>query len=331
MKSLVLLAIGLVFGVVVSRRAPRPDEGEGARMAAAARAFLAELGEEQRERAARAFEDANRLDWHYVPRRRAGVALGDLGDTDRVRATRLLEHALSPRGVLKARGVILLEEILGRDPGRYHATVFGEPGSEAWGWRLEGHHLSLNFTATDGETAHTPLFLGAEPALVRSGPHAGLRVLGGEEDAARALLASLSGDARALALRGGTPPDDVILAPGRPGRDGWLEPAGLSAEGMNAAQRALLLRLIESVAGDLRADLAERALERIRSELDGVRFLWVGPTAEGEPFYFRVADERFAIEYDVRAENHVHRVWRDRERDFGRDLLQDHVGRSHGR
>ena len=77
-----------------------------------------------------------------------------------------------------------------RDPGRYFVALFGTPSPDApWGFRYEGHHLSLNLTLAPGAVpASTPLFLGAEPRIVPEGsPEAGARVLGEEEDAARAL------------------------------------------------------------------------------------------------------------------------------------------------
>ena len=62
-----------------------------------------------------------------------------------------------------------------RDPDRYAVAVFGEPGDGPWGWRLQGHHLSLNLTAGErGGVAHAPLFLGANPRRVEDGEQAGL-------------------------------------------------------------------------------------------------------------------------------------------------------------
>ena len=80
-----------------------------------------------------------------------------------------------------------------RDPELYWLMLFGSPSREKpWGWRVEGHHLSLNFSAVTSELiATTPAFMGSNPAEVRDGAHAGLRILGAEEELARALLGSL--------------------------------------------------------------------------------------------------------------------------------------------
>ena len=49
-----------------------------------------------------------------------------------------------------------------RDPERYFFTIFGTPSDRGkWGWRVEGHHLSLNFALEDGKV------VAATPSLLR--------------------------------------------------------------------------------------------------------------------------------------------------------------------
>ncbi len=70
------------------------------------------------------------------------------------------------------------------------------------GWRLEGHHVALNWTTINGPAiASSPQFFGANPAEVRDGPRKGLRVLATEEDLARTFVTSL--DAAELGVSGG--------------------------------------------------------------------------------------------------------------------------------
>ena len=73
-------------------------------------------------------------------------------------------------------------------------AVFGEPAEKgAWGWRVEGHHLSLNFTIKDGQLLRaTPAFMGSNPGEIRQGPLTGLRVLAVEEEMGRELVKSLT-------------------------------------------------------------------------------------------------------------------------------------------
>ena len=155
-----------------------------AALAQAATAFLAALPEDGRRRATFAFDHRERLNWATCP----GPARGCRSRPCRLagRAHELLKASLSVDGDAKAVNVIRLEGVLRqletfgglmRDPENYAVMVFGTPG-RALGYRLEGHHLSLNFTLVPGRpVAVTPAFLGANPAEVPSGPLKGLRAL----------------------------------------------------------------------------------------------------------------------------------------------------------
>lgn len=324
-------------GVVAAALAESESSARRAEMARAAQDFLAALSGEQRQRARMDYDDPSRLDWHYVPRERPGVALGELDPSGRSAAFELLDSALSERGRRKVEGILILEGVLRelerserRDPGRYHLAVFGEPGPDAaWGWRLEGHHLSLNFSALAGEISVTPAFLGAQPAAARGGEHEGLRVLGVEEDLARGLIQSLSDEQRDSALRQGRPPADIAFGPGR---ELALPSEGLPASEMTEEQESQLLALIREYARNLTEVAAEAELARIQAQgMDSIVFLWIGETAPGRPHYWRIHGPTFVIEWDnVQAGgNHVHSVWRDRERDFGADLLARHRQEEH--
>jgi hypothetical protein len=186
----------LVLGVAVSQVSTDLSSRE---MAAAAAAFLGALTPEQRRQAQLAFDDPERANWHYVPAARKGLAFKQMSAEQRRLARALLASGLSRAGNDKALEIINLETILGelekgtgprRDPELYYVTVFGcVEGSAPWGWRVEGHHLSVNITARASSTsAVTPSFFGSNPAEVRSGPRAGLRILGAEEDLGRELV-----------------------------------------------------------------------------------------------------------------------------------------------
>ena len=101
---------------------------------------------------------------------------------------------------------------------------------------------------------------------------------------------------------------------------------------MTPAQRGLLERLIGEYAHNLRHELAEQELDRIRSaDMGKVRFAWAGTLEVGRPHYYRITGPTFVIEYDNTQNdaNHVHTVWHDRERDFGHDLLKEHYDHKH--
>src|SRR5438874_615628 len=169
-------------------------------MAGAANNFLAALTPEQRGKAVYELKDEERFDWHFIPKPRKGLPVKEMSPAQRNLAHALLSTGLSQQGYAKAATIMSLEQVLfdlekkgpTRDAELYFFTIFGAPGNTAWGWRLEGHHISLNFTVAGGRVlAVTPSFMGANPGEVREGPRKGLRVLGAEEDLARRLVKSL--------------------------------------------------------------------------------------------------------------------------------------------
>jgi hypothetical protein len=302
-----------------------------------ARDLVAALRPAQRTALVQPFAGEERTDWSYFPGRRPGVALKELQPPERAAAFALLRSALSAQGMKRTEGVIVLEGVLrdlsafgGRDPDLYYLTLFGEPSADRpWAFRFEGHHLSLHFSSATGRlVSSTPAFFGAEPAKVPSGPHAGLRVLGDQEDAARRLLESLDPTQRRAAIVASSAPGDIIL---RPGRKDVPDPEGLPASQMTDAQRKLLMELVAIYTGNLREDLARAQTEKIeKAGVAGIRFAWAGETKPGGVFYYRVQGPTFVLEYDVtqRDADHVHSVYRDLENDFGNDALRRHYAES---
>ena len=302
----------------------------------AAAAFLALLDGPARERAVYPLDDPERFDWNFVPRRRNGLPLKDMTLEQRTAAHALLQATTSAQGYLKANAVIELERILGilegrpqrRDPEDYYVTAFGTPSpGEAWAWRFEGHHLSLNFSSpANSLTVTGPAFMGADPATVPSGPKAGWRPLGREEDLARALATSLSAEQRATAVVAAQAPRDILTGSDREARLDSFE--GLPASEMTDGQREMLFLLLDEYVGNMASDAARAWTTRIREQtpLNELYFAWAGPTEPGRGHYYRVHSRAFLVEYDNTQDdaNHVHSVWRDLENDFGGDALARH-------
>ena len=304
-------------------------------MRVAAERLLAALPERERVKAARPFADRDRVEWHYTPRSRNGVSLKELDARGRGEVHALLKQALSAAGHAKVVNIIELEIVLReletfglmRDPERYHLTVYGTPSaSRAWGWRFEGHHLSLNFTlAGDRAAVDTPSFLGANPATVTKGPKKGLRVLAEEEDEARKLLASFSPAQREAAVFAAQTYGEIVTRNAE--RVDPLNPAGIAAERLDEGQRAQLMKVIEIYARTFEPGLAAARLARVRDGgVEKIHFGWAGATERGRPHYYRIQGPLFLIEYDCSQNdgNHIHSVWRDFNGDFGRDLLREH-------
>jgi hypothetical protein len=323
-----------------SARAQVADAGRQA-MAGAATAFLGTLDARQRRRAVFPFADAERMNWHYIPRRREGLTFKDMAPAARTAAHELMKASLSAIGYAKAVNVIALEEVLrqiemlglSRDPENYAFTVFGTPGASApWGWRVEGHHLSLNFTLVPGRpVAVTPAFMGANPATVRTGPRAGLRTLADEQDLGLALARGIDPALRARVVIATSSLGDVVSGPGR--RELFDKPpAGVPLAALGGDQRALALRLVETYARNMRSEVADDELRRMRAAgLEQVHFAWAGPVDPARPHYYRIHGPTLLIEYDNTQNdaNHVHSVWHDPVNDFGADLLRAHYERGH--
>jgi hypothetical protein len=219
-----------------------------------------------------------------------------------------------------------------RDPELYFVSIFGTPGAaDVWGWRVEGHHLSLNFTVAEGQhISVTPSFFGSNPGEVRAGPRQGLRVLAAEEDLARQLVQSMSEEQRQVAIYTNAAPSDVITGADRKAH--LLSPAGLSASKMSFSQVDLLRTLIKEYVFRYRPELAERDLKKIESAgLEKLFFAWAGATEVGQGHYYRIQGPSFLMEYDNTQNNanHIHAVWRDLESDFGEDLLRKHYDQDH--
>lgn len=278
--------------------------------------LLAAFPEEQKARFHFTFETLERYNWHYIPRMRKGVALREMTPAQRTLALELLRAGLSASGYETAQQVMRLERILRerekngsmpmvRDPENYYVSIFGAPSRERpWGWRIEGHHISVNFTIAGGRVrgagpadppdtvlSNTPLFFGTEPAEVQGGPLKGLRVLGAAEDKARALIDALDANQRSTAVVGTRLPTDILSGNDRaPDLGSQLNPIGLDRqpealpkEGLTTAQmtvpqKQLLRALIDVYLGRMPDEIAATRAKEMAAGFDQIRFAWIGAT-----------------------------------------------------
>ncbi|HEV3139336.1 MAG TPA: DUF3500 domain-containing protein [Vicinamibacterales bacterium] len=329
-------------------------ERSASSMATAATRFVDSLSPGQRQQATFAFDGDERLHWHFIPTEtfpRKGLTIKEMSEAQRTLAHELLKTGLSQRGYMTATQIMDLEDVLGaleaaeraaapqpprgrplvRDTERYFFSVFGTPSAQAhaapWGWRVEGHHVSLHFTVVDGAiAAGAPTFFGSNPAEVRDGPKKGLRILGAEEDAARAFMNTLDAAQREKTIISADAPGDMItmanvtIDP--------LSPTGISAAALNASQRALLMRVVDIYTGYMASGIAaDRVARYKKAGEEKIAFAWAGPLERGKKHYYRIQGPTFLVEYDNTQNdaNHIHSVWRDFNGDFGRDLLRDHL------
>ena len=340
-RNLVRPLLALTLAGVWVAAAGIASERSASAMASAASKFLAALSPEQKQKASFALDSEELTRWHYVPAmqfERHGLAIRDMTAAQRALAQDLLKTGLSAHGYTQATTIMNdLELVLKamengaamRDPEQYAFSIFGTPAAKsAWGWRVEGHHLSLHFEVANGTSvASSPTFFGSNPAEVRvEGPKKGLRVLGEREDTARALLSALDETQRKAATIADVAPNDILTRTAA--KVDPLSPYGIAAASMNPKQRELLMAVIHTYTGSMAEDIAaERLAQLTTAGLDKITFAWAGESERGKKHYYRIQGPTFLIEYDNTQNdgNHVHSVWRDFTGDFGRDLLREHV------
>jgi Protein of unknown function (DUF3500) len=309
-------------------------------MTECANRFLAALDVKQRGKATFPFDAEERMNWHFIPKERKGLPLREMTPYQKHLASALLAAGLSQAGYIKAVTIMSLEDVLKiiendsgerRNPEKYYFSVFGTPSDRGtWGYRVEGHHLSQNYTVVNGQLIDGPSFFGSNPAEVREGPRKGLRTLAGEDDLGIELIHALDEQQQKVAIVDPTAYNDILTAASRKAALQG-QPSGLSASKMTARQFEALVALMEEYARNVPDQLAEGRIEQLNKAGRNIFFAWSGGINHGDPHYYRVQTASFLIELDDTQDNanHIHSVWRDLTGDFGEDLLQQHYQASH--
>ncbi|MDA0659344.1 MAG: DUF3500 domain-containing protein [Planctomycetota bacterium] len=332
-----------LFALSLSLTSNARGHDTGAQMFRAAKNLQAALTDAQRAQSAFPLGDAERKNWHFIPKdNRRGVPLREMSPAQQQLTYVLLNSALSHHGFAEAVTIMSLEQILHelenkntvRDPVKYYVSIFGEPSENGtWGWRIEGHHLSVNFLLDRGKViATTPSFFGSNPAHVLAGQRKDLAVLAQEEDLARTLVLSFGEPQRQVAVLEVTAPNDIITGPGRAAEP--LDPKGIGYAALLGEQQFQLKQLMRSHIFRLRDSLAQEYWTRIETAgWENVHFAWAGSVDPQKPHYYRIQGPTFLLEYDNTQNNanHVHCVWRDMQNDFGDDVLRKHYAESHPR
>jgi hypothetical protein len=318
------------LGVLVTAQAAAAEAT--ARIVAAAQALVASLDEAGRAKVQFPADSPQRSRWSNLPTgiyERAGVRLGDLTPPQRAAAMGLLEAALSADGYRKVREIMHGDEVLPRPPGgrvkfgedEYYLAFVGAPSPTGrWMLQFGGHHLAINLTLAGAEATLAPTHTAAQPARYSIEGRT-VRPLGDENDRAFALMASLDAAQRAKALLG-YDVTDLVLGPGQDGRT--IQPEGLPASALSAAQQAMLLDLVREWAGIAADALAAPRMDEVRRGLARTFFAWSGPTTEGGAAYFRIQGPALVIEYaPQRGVDHIHTIYRDPTNDYGARYAHD--------
>lgn len=313
-----------------------------------ANAFLNTLPQELRSKAHFELNDEERKNFNYVPLDRMGPTFHDFNTTQKEAALDLLRASLSKEGYRKATEIVSLETVLAligadrgrkmsdgrpyRDPLNYHFCIFGNPSpNEFWGWRFEGHHVSVNFSSADGKiVSSTPTFFGSNPGIVRSTEYKGMEVLKKETDLGFELINSLSPDQLKTARFSDKAPYEIITSNDK--EVGDIETQGISYSAFSKDQKTKFDQLLNVYLDAYEKGYATNFKKRIKEAgWDKLRFAWAGSLEPGVANYYRIHGPILLIEYanTQNNANHVHTTIRDLENDFGTDSLKEHYKSHH--
>jgi hypothetical protein len=304
-------------------------------LATATRAFLDGLDDGQRALAALPFAGDERHTWAYWPTERRGVPLHALSRPGTKAALRALAVVLPVPAFSRVTAIMGLDEVLDRYEGYasdrrhrddYWVTVFGTPGDEPWAVRFEGHHVSVHATVAGGAVTLTPLFLGANPAVVHDEGRVVSAPLAPEEALGFELLHALTVEQRASVVLSDRAPQDIASRTA----------AHVGADLVDLGDQGVPLAALAGPAAAAAEALVGLYLRRFPPgarlpDPRDARFAWAGAAEPGEGHYYRLAGPRLLVELDNTQDdaNHVHTVVRDPDSDFGDDVLAAHHRHAH--
>ena len=297
------------------------------RILSSAQSFLTALDKNLQARVQFPFNSPQKARWSNLPSgifQREGVRIGDLSQSQRAAAMALLSTALSQEGYRKVLDIVRGDEMLrGGGGGRgvmfgeneYFLSFVGTPSADApWMLQFGGHHLAINMTFAGARGTLAPTHTGAQPATYTFEGRT-VRPLGDENDLAFALMDSLDANQKKQAILGYSV-SDLVLGPGQDGR--MIQPEGLQASSLSAAQQTKLLEIVRGWAGIANDALAAPRMEEIRANRPQTYFAWSGPTTNGSAAYFRIQGPTLVIEYaPQRSVDHIHTIYRDPTNDYG--------------
>jgi hypothetical protein len=167
----------------------------------------------------------------------------------------------------------------------------------------------------------TPYFFGANPAEVKGGDKKGLRILAPAEDLAKELYSALDDGQKKIALQ---KKDFGEPAQKKPTADVG-DPVGIAAAALTAAQKSILLKLMQSYIDRMPPDVGALELKTAKDAgIDKVHFAYTVNAKANNGITYRVQGPTFVIEFlNTQSDsagnpaNHIHSCWRRIKGDFG--------------
>jgi len=326
------LVVAVVATTVLAQRSATPNTQADAtaRIVAAAQAVVATLDEAGRATVQFPFDGPQKARWSNLPSpmfQRTGLRMADLTPAQRASVMALLRAALSQDGYRKVGEIMRGDEVLrktqgsgGRGPAfgedQYYVAFVGTPSATTpWMLQFGGHHLAINLTMGGSQATMAPSLPAAQPASYTVEGRT-VRPLGKENDKAFALINALDAGQRSQAILNSRVAD-LVLGPGQDGRT--IQPEGIRASALSAAQQTMLWELVREWSGIMTDAFAEPRMAEIRSNLRDTYFAWSGPTTNGSAAYFRVQGPTLVIEYAPQnnSVDHIHTIYRDPTNDYG--------------
>ena len=269
------------------------------------------------------FSDTLRTHWERLPGQRLGLKLGHFTETQKIALHELLRSCLSTQGYLTVTAVMFNEDIqqkfepnLGRN--EYWVEVFGNPSAAGfWSWKLEGHHLSLNFTF-DGNhmISNSPFLMSTNPAnSITDSARAGLVILYKEEEMGRQLVNSLTTEQLKKGYNSRKKTEIVYSEQNK--NDIVVPDEGIYFNDLNKQQQQLLQQLVAEYFNNFNAGEMPSVNAFCNKKL---RFFYVDSREKGKPHYYRFTNGKQIIEYE-NYNNHIHCFWRT-DNDFGKAVVK---------
>ena len=290
--------------------------------------FLAALDDRQKAQASFSFDSPERFNWHWIPRERKGLPVKAMTPEQRALAFGLLDTGLSTKGMLKATTIMSLEEILAcrngagarsSDPELYYVSVFGNPDQNGeWGWRIEGHHLALNYTLREGKViSATPFMFGSNPATVLTGSRKACAIWP-RSRSPRTSCCSRS--TKNSARRQWSAKTCRTSPPRRIRRRRRQAPRWESqVDKLDDDQRKTLTQFVHAYYENFPEPIRAAFLDQLARGEQEFHFAWYGPPDPAKPHAFRLQGPTLLIDFNDKqdAANHIHTFYRSMGGDFG--------------
>ena len=333
--NLITISLLLTFsGFTLLAESLRSDQKIAQLMAVNAQELIASLGSKKTAELVYEFENSSRENWHFFPNwsGRKGIPLSQFSNKQKGVIKELLHLLLTSEAFHEQENIRLIHGLRKdlSDPNNpmnlYFLSIFGSPSTNTtWGWKFEGHHLSLNCTLVDGKLfSVTPSFWGSSPVRANNWDSDKIEVFEDEQKLSLSLVESLTDDQKLKAELDRT---DGPRATPKIFREDFQDNFVLSFSELNSTQQELLRRLIFAFAQKYRPEISEQIHKR-KPIIDpkSIRFSYRKNSSHYIP-YFRILSSEYLIEYDNQGGNHIHAAWRDFDGDFGRDLIKQHLSK----